>query len=175
MLLFWTTNNIFSLLQMSVLRTSWAKEILNLPERVQRPASSGKVIKGGGFLDGIKQGMNFGEAQSSMSNNPYSNYGSAAGYARSGPAIVAAARKEVGGASTMSGSGREDALQDLLGSETSSASAETGSAASSARTHRGPSVSAQDILREDARAQKDVAKQKRIQAARDRRSNRKRI
>lgn len=169
----------FSLLQMSLLRTSWAKEVLRLPERIKRPAASGKVIKGGGFLDGIKQGMNFGEAQSSMSNNPYSYYGSAAGYTRSAqaPAAVAAASKQLGGVSTPSGSKREDALRDLLGSEASTASASTqaGSAASGARAHRGPTASAEDILREGARAQKDVAKQKRIQAARDRRTSRKRI
>ncbi|KAI3628652.1 hypothetical protein GLX27_002448 [Malassezia furfur] len=59
-LLYWTTTNTFSLVQLLVLRTRFMKRLLKLPERVQHPVQP--HVKQQSFMEGLRSGMASGSA-----------------------------------------------------------------------------------------------------------------
>ena len=59
-LLYWTTTNTFSLVQLLALRTRFMKRWLKLPERVQHPVQP--HIKQQSFMEGLRSGMASGSA-----------------------------------------------------------------------------------------------------------------
>lgn len=59
-LLYWTTTNTFSLVQLLVLRTRFMKRLLKLPERVQHPVQP--HVKQQSFMEGLRSGLASGNA-----------------------------------------------------------------------------------------------------------------
>ncbi len=191
-LLFWTTNNIFSLAQFAFLRTDYAKKVFKLPKRIDhpKPAAAGgkKAGSSGGFMDGFRKGMDFVQARDApaAASNPYANYGGRYAAVSSGagrpqgltrPSAHAqaapAAYTPVADPATAE---RERALRNLTGGEGASSATDAADATAGSAAHgSGSTITAAEILREEARAQKELAKQKRVQASRDRRHKRSRI
>ncbi|KDN47982.1 hypothetical protein K437DRAFT_267750 [Tilletiaria anomala UBC 951] len=155
--LVWTTSSIFSLAQFGVLRTQWAKRKFNLPKKVNHPAPTIDA-KSGGFLDGVRQGMNFGQA---ANQNPYAQYGRT-------PSRSRARSTSSPGHAAQSTTSREHALRNLVSGGGVSESNSVGAPAQA--TH-----ASQEGGQDSLRAQKEAAKQKRVQASRERRAIRRRI
>ncbi|WFC95066.1 hypothetical protein MBRA1_001707 [Malassezia brasiliensis] len=59
-LLYWTTTNTFSLVQLLALRTRFLKRLLKLPERVQHPVQP--HVKQQSFMEGLRSGLASGSA-----------------------------------------------------------------------------------------------------------------
>ncbi|WFD31068.1 hypothetical protein MSPP1_002099 [Malassezia sp. CBS 17886] len=117
-LLYWTTTNTFSLVQLLALRTRSMKRLLRLPERIQHPPKP--HVREKTFMEGLRSGMT---SQSALPN---------ASRARAAPSSLSRRNAEHGdGALSTS---RKDALNSIL---TEGSAAPASSASQAARAEVG--------------------------------------
>ena len=161
--MFWTTNSLISLIQFGVLRTPFIRRTFNIPEKVEHPKEvvfDTKKKGGGGFMEGFRLGSNYTEAANQ------------AAYAR--PARPASVSSVIKQTQASASGGRDAALRQLQSSAPSTTGAAADAAVASGLGHsRGGEV--QDAISDHIRSQKESLKSKRVQAARDRRTQRRRI